>query len=60
MGTQVATLGATAAVVDSQKDDEAPDHGWSAEHLPTDSGLGGTGGFDGGGGVGDGGGGSSG
>jgi hypothetical protein len=58
IGTQIAIVGASAAVVESQTDDATPDYGWSGEHLSggSDSGGGG-GGFDGGGGGGDSGGG---
>jgi hypothetical protein len=57
IGTQVAVVGATAAVVDNQTDDETPDYGWSGDHLPSGADSGGGGGFDGGGGGGDAGGG---
>lgn len=55
-GTQIAIVGATAAVVEHETD-ATPDYGWSGEHLSPGSDSGGGGGFDGGGG-GDGGGGS--
>ena len=57
IGTQIAVVGGTAAVVEHETDDAAPDYGWSGEHLSGGSDSGGGGGFDGGGGGGDSGGG---
>jgi len=61
IGTQIAVVGAGAAIVDSQTDDKGadstPDYGWSGDHLSGGSDSGAGGGFDGGGGGGDSGGG---
>jgi hypothetical protein len=55
-GTQIAVVGAAAAVADTQSDDKnsgdaTPDYGWSGDHV-SGSDFGGGGGFDGGGGDG--------
>jgi hypothetical protein len=59
IGTQIAAVGAGAAVVESQTDDATQDYGWSGEHLSGGADYGGGGSFDGGGGGGDSGGGGS-